>query len=279
MKVQTHPAQMRLDDGKVHRRWIMFEHSLVESRGLTVSKGRTWTALGSLVLQCAVGATLIVVPMLRPELLTITTAPPTITVPNLKPIEMVQQLAQTATTAVALSAPVSNPVVERTRGFILTDHHADIADAQPTGIATMTISDANSLAPLAAIRNGAVSTMPARAPEARPLRVSSGVSTGLLLSPITPVYPAIARATGVHGSVVIEAVISKTGHVESLNVVSGPDLLRRPALDAVRSARYAPYRLNGEPVEVQTVITLVFRVGSPRSAVCVRHEWLDVFAR
>jgi protein TonB len=56
-------------------------------------------------------------------------------------------------------------------------------------------------------------------------------------------------------------VISKAGRVESLNVVSGPEMLRTAALDAVDRAQYAPYRLNGEPVEVQTRITVVFRLG------------------
>jgi periplasmic protein TonB len=95
-----------------------------------------------------------------------------------------------------------------------------------------------------------------------PVRVSHGVLEGMLLSPIRPAYPAIARAAHVEGSVVIEAVISKAGRIERLNVVSGPEMLRGAALDAVKAARYAPYRLNGDPVDVQTVITVVFRIGA-----------------
>jgi protein TonB len=95
----------------------------------------------------------------------------------------------------------------------------------------------------------------------RPVRVSQGVSNGMLLTPIVPAYPPIAKVAHVQGTVVIEAVISKAGRVESLNVVSGPEMLRGAALDAVRHARYAPYKLNGEPVDVQTVITVVFRMG------------------
>jgi protein TonB len=93
------------------------------------------------------------------------------------------------------------------------------------------------------------------------LRVSSGVSQGMLLTPIRPVYPAIAKAAHVEGVVVVEAVISRMGTIESLRVVSGPEMLRGAALEAIREARYQPYRLNGEPVEVQTTITVNFRMG------------------
>ena len=92
--------------------------------------------------------------------------------------------------------------------------------------------------------------------------VSQGVLTGMLLSPIRPVYPAIAKAAGVSGTVVVEAVISKTGVIETLHVVSGSEMLRQAALDAIRSARYQPFRLNGEPTEVQTTITVNFRLAS-----------------
>jgi protein TonB len=57
-------------------------------------------------------------------------------------------------------------------------------------------------------------------------------------------------------------VISKAGRIESLRVVSGPDMLRRAAVDAVQVARYRPYLLSGVPTEVQTRITVVFKLGS-----------------
>jgi protein TonB len=84
----------------------------------------------------------------------------------------------------------------------------------------------------------------------------------MLLTPIQPVYPPIAKAVRLEGTVVLEAVISKAGRIESLHVVSGPDMLRRAALDAVAVARYRPYLLSGEPTDVQTTITVVFRLGS-----------------
>jgi protein TonB len=84
----------------------------------------------------------------------------------------------------------------------------------------------------------------------------------MLLSPMRPAYPPIAKAAGVSGTVVVEAIISKTGTIESLHVVSGPEMLRTAALDAIRAARYQPFRLNGEPIEIQTTITVNFRLGA-----------------
>ena len=81
------------------------------------------------------------------------------------------------------------------------------------------------------------------------------------MAPIRPIYPVIARAAGVQGTVIVEAVISRIGTIESLHVVSGPPMLQSAALDAIREARYHPYRLNGEPTEVQTTITVNFRIG------------------
>jgi protein TonB len=94
------------------------------------------------------------------------------------------------------------------------------------------------------------------------VKVSAGVAQGMLLTPFHPVYPRIAIAARVEGTVVVQAVISKTGAVESLHVTSGPAMLAGAALDAIRGARYAPYRLSGEPVDVETTIRVVFQLGS-----------------
>jgi protein TonB len=80
----------------------------------------------------------------------------------------------------------------------------------------------------------------------------------MLLAPIRPVYPQIAIAAGIQGTVVVEATISARGTVENLRAVSRPALLIRSALDAIRQARYRPYLLSGTPVPVQTTIVVVF---------------------
>jgi periplasmic protein TonB len=91
-----------------------------------------------------------------------------------------------------------------------------------------------------------------------PLRVSAGVLQGMLLAPIRPVYPQMARTAHVEGSVVLDATISKKGTVENVHAVSGPMILREAAIEAIQSARYQPYRLGEEPIEVETTITIAF---------------------
>ena len=120
--------------------------------------------------------------------------------------------------------------------------------------------------------SGVVSTAPVEVPKlaapevpaapAAPkrIRVSQGVTQGMLVHQVKPQYPAMARETRVQGDVLLEAVIGKDGAVSDLQVISGPSLLIPSALRAVRQWRYKPYLLNGEPVEVETQIKLQFRL-------------------
>jgi protein TonB len=90
------------------------------------------------------------------------------------------------------------------------------------------------------------------------VNVSAGVAVGLLIQRMPPVYPQIARTARVSGTVVLQATISKSGAIEGLHVVSGPDMLRQAALDAVRTWRYKPFMLNNEPVAVETTVNVIF---------------------
>lgn len=92
------------------------------------------------------------------------------------------------------------------------------------------------------------------------LNVSSGVMAGNLQSKVMPIYPAIAKAARIQGTVVLHALISKDGRIIDIKVASGPPMLQQAALEAVRQWRYKPYLLNGEPVEVETTINVVFNL-------------------
>jgi protein TonB len=96
----------------------------------------------------------------------------------------------------------------------------------------------------------------------RTLSVSAGVAQGLLIQKTTPVYPAMAKSARIAGTVVLQAIISKTGSIQGLRAVSGPLMLRQSALDAVRTWRYRPYKLDNQPVEVDTTVMVVFNLGS-----------------
>jgi protein TonB len=95
-------------------------------------------------------------------------------------------------------------------------------------------------------------------PASGPLRVSSSVVDGLLIRKTMPIYPSLAKAMHMEGTVALEATISKAGTIENLRVVSGPPILRMAAVDAVRSWLYRPYLLNGDPVEVETTVDVIF---------------------
>ena len=93
------------------------------------------------------------------------------------------------------------------------------------------------------------------------VNISGGVAAGMLLQKTIPMYPPIAKAARVSGTVVLQATISKTGTIENLRVISGPAMLQQSALEAVKSWRYRPYLLNNEPVEVETTVNVVFSLG------------------
>ena len=90
------------------------------------------------------------------------------------------------------------------------------------------------------------------------IRVSSGVTQGLVMHRVEPVYPPIAKTARVQGTVILAAVIGKDGSIENLHVVSGHPLLTGAAMEAVKQWKYRPYILNGEPVEVDTQVEVHF---------------------
>ena len=94
-----------------------------------------------------------------------------------------------------------------------------------------------------------------------PVRVPSSIEAGLLIQKGIPQYPTMGKAMRIEGTVVLTATISKAGTIENLRVASGPAMLQQAALDAVKEWRYRPYLLNGEPVEVETTVNVVFTLG------------------
>jgi len=92
------------------------------------------------------------------------------------------------------------------------------------------------------------------------LSVSQGVSQGLLYKKVSPSYPMNALRMHIQGTVELQATISKTGDITHIKVVSGDPQLTRAASDAVKQWKYKPYLLNGEPVEIQTGVTVNFKL-------------------
>jgi TonB family protein len=93
---------------------------------------------------------------------------------------------------------------------------------------------------------------------AKPIVISSGVAAGMLIHKTEPAYPSIAKTARVSGTVELNATITKSGTLKDLRVVSGSEMLRQAALDAVQTWRYRPYKINNEPTEVGVTIRVVF---------------------
>lgn len=93
--------------------------------------------------------------------------------------------------------------------------------------------------------------------------VASGVMAGNRIAGDIPEYPNLAKRNSIQGTVVLKATIEKDGTVDDLSVVSGPPELQEAALTAVRTWRYLPYLLNGQPVAVRTQVNVVFHLSHP----------------
>ena len=130
----------------------------------------------------------------------------------------------------------------------------------------VTDAPAPSMAGIAAAGNGEAlpnltdSQSNAPTPVLQTLNVSQGVSQGLLLKKVQPAYPANALRLRLEGAVQLMATISKNGEISAVKVLSGEPQLARAAADAVKQWKYKPYLLNGAPVEIQTQVTLNFKL-------------------
>ena len=92
------------------------------------------------------------------------------------------------------------------------------------------------------------------------VNISQGVSQGLLVRKVAPIYPKTALTMRIEGPVELTTTISKTGDITHVKAVSGDAQLVNAAVEAVKQWKYKPYLLNGEPVEIQTQITINFKL-------------------
>ena len=97
-------------------------------------------------------------------------------------------------------------------------------------------------------------------PVLQTVNISQGVSRGLLIKKVSPIYPQNALTMRIEGPVELTTTISKTGDITHVKVLSGDPQLTRAAADAIKQWKYKPYLLNGEPVEIQTQITVNFKL-------------------
>ena len=149
--------------------------------------------------------------------------------------------------------PNSAPIHVKTTRAKTTAQGEESAPPLPSPLAVASANDHN----LSGLMATASSSVPR--PSLATVRISQGVSQGLLIKRVQPKYPPAALAVRAQGAVQIEATINKEGSVTNLKVLSGDPVLARAALEAVRQWRYKPYYLDGDPVEIQTQITVNFK--------------------
>jgi periplasmic protein TonB len=237
----------------------MFEHSLMESGKTNPARSKYWPFL-SLLVNGAGMIALIAWPLLHPEALppqiiaTLLVAPsPPPLPPRTAPVAKVQTKSEILNAE--LQAPSRIPKQINTVMESATPPSLQATGMEDPGGGTTggigNVLDGIGTGPPIIVK---------QAP-AKPLPISSGVMAGNLLSRTLPQYPAIPRTAHIQGVVVLQATISKTGSIENLRVISGPPMLRQAAIDAVQTWRYKPYLLNGNPVEVETTINVVFNLG------------------
>jgi protein TonB len=238
----------------------MFENSLLPSSE-SLLKHQGLTAFVSFVLETIIVGALIIVPMLFTDALPLRglkriadiPAPPR--VPQTEPIPIVRQshqqeinLNQVIRVSQNIPRSTIRPIDPQALPPTLADPFASNVPARQTNTQ---ISDVLNFPRTAPPRNGS--------PPTKRWRVSGGVEQGLLIQEVKPVYPPPARQAGVQGEVILQAVIGKDGRIQNLRVISGNPLLVKAARDAVIQWRYRPYLLDGEPVEVETQITVNFK--------------------
>src|SRR6202140_2021605 len=150
--------------------------------------------------------------------------------------------------------PDSAPIRGKSTARAKTQAQAE--ESAPPLRSPLAVASANDRS-LSGLMASASSSVPR--PALATVRISQGVSQGLLIKRVQPKYPPAALAVRAQGAVQIEATINKEGTVTNLKVLSGDAVLARAALQAVHQWRYKPYYLDGAPVEIQTQITVNFK--------------------
>lgn len=233
----------------------MFEDSIFESAGSIRTRSRGWM-VATFFLNGSILLALILIPLIYPEalprqaltfLLTAPKAPPS--QPPL-PKETLRGSNSMATT-VTLAAPRISTIIQSAATDPAAPGDQVISMNDEPGVPGGTNDVFNGRGPATVIHEG---------PKG-PTHVSSGVMAGAVIVKNPPIYPPMGKALRVEGTVVLLATISKNGTIENLRVASGPASLQQAAIDAVKTWRYRPYLLNGEPVEVETTVNVVFSLG------------------
>jgi len=236
----------------------MFEDSLIESGG-RLKTSRPATAAFSFGLQAVIVGIMVLIPLLftealpKAQLMMALVAPPPPPPPPPPPVAVkVVKQVQTDIINNQLRTPTKIPKkVEMIKEEEAPPPSMGVVGGIPGGVPGGSMGGV-----MGSIIGGTPTAVPKVAVQR--IRVSQGVVAGLVIRKVQPNYPQLAKTARVQGNVQLAALIGKDGTIQNLHVLSGHPLLTQAALDAVKQWRYKPYILNGEPVEVDTQITVIF---------------------
>src|SRR5712671_7888733 len=241
----------------------MFEDMVVSSPHPSKTN-KPWTVVVSMIAQMIFLSILILIPLIYTEALpkammaTMLTAPPP--PPPPPPPPAVAQVVHVKPQVHLMDAGklMAPKVIPKEVKIIKEDAEPDMSTGMSGGVPGGVAGGS-----MGGVLGGVIGGMGGAPPPPKPkltgpLKVGGNVQAARILNRVQPVYPPLARQTRISGTVRLHAIISKNGSIQSLEVISGHPLLVRAAMDAVQQWRYKPTLLNGEPVEVDTTIDVIF---------------------
>ncbi len=234
----------------------MFGDTLLESSSAP-RKGKRWPMATAFTAEVIVGGLLVIVPLLSTGVIPVSARVPIYTSLKRVTVERVEHAVKPPRACNGCGSSGARSIA-----VVLVSHNQNMIYAGPPVETTdrpelaRPGSDGPDNLPKELIGDGSAK------PNVKfggPKRITSQLSEGQLLNRVEPVYPHIAAISGIQGQVKLHAIIGRDGRIQSLSAVSGHSLLVRAALEAVEQWRYRPYVLNGETVEVETLITVNFK--------------------
>jgi protein TonB len=236
---------------------MMFDQLVVSSAHPTKTH-KSWTVALSAIVQSIILGILILIPLIYTEALPkgmlntflVAPAPPPPPPPPAAPVKAVRapKIVQ-LNKMVAPTVIPKNVAIIKDEAPVIYTNGGGVDGGTGNGILNGIIGSGGSGPP----------PPPTKAPSR--IRVGGNVQAASLVNKVTPQYPPIAKTAHVSGTVILHAIIAKDGSIQELQYMSGPPLLMKSAMDAVREWRYKPTMLNGDPVEVDTTISVVFSLG------------------
>jgi len=231
----------------------MFESATFESMGIIHTRSSRWMA-AVLFFEISLLLAMVLVPLLHPLALPRQFANILVTAPAPEPQTPPRPIVRTATTTTEMPTGVLFAPPRIPTGITMVTGPEPALDTSVdnwilNSTTASSVPFGNGMGRATTVVHPAVSG---------PVRISSMTAESEITLKTLPIYPPIARAAHVEGTVRLAATISKNGTIENLHVTGGPVMLQQAALNAVSCWRYKPYLLDGQPVEVETTVDVIF---------------------